>query len=133
MATTLDILPTLAGITGGKLPTDRKIDGKDILPLMKALPGAKTPHDTYVLLYNDGCVRSGKWKYYPFNAAAIKKKALPESDPRSKAPVQLYDLSTDLFEEKNLAEEHPEIVARLHKAYKDLKTDIEKSARPRGE
>ena len=132
MATTLDILPTVAGITGGKLPTDRTIDGKNILPLMKALPDAKTPHETYVLLYNEGCVRSGKWKYYPFNAAEIKKKSLPKSDPRSKAPVQLYDLSSDLFEKENLAEQHPEIVASLQRAYDDLKTDIQKNARPRG-
>jgi arylsulfatase A len=133
VATTLDILPTLAGITEAKLPTDRKIDGKNILPLMKSLPGAKTPHESYVLLYRDGCVRSGKWKYYPFNAAAAKKARLSENDPRSKAPVQLYDLSSDLFEEHNLAEQHPEITARLQKAYNDLKADIKKNARPRGE
>lgn len=133
LATTLDILPTVAGIIGVQLPTDRKIDGKDILPLMKALPDAKTPHEHYAMLYKGGCVRSGKWKYYPFNAAEAKKAKLPKDDPRSKAPVQLYDLSADLFEENNLAEAHPEIVTRLHKAYTDLKTDIKENARPRGE
>ncbi|MDD7985523.1 sulfatase [Lentisphaera marina] len=133
MATTLDILPTVAGIVGGKVPTDRKIDGKDILPLMKALPNAKTPYDNYVLLYNEGCVRSGKWKYYPFNAAEAKKRPLKKSDPRSKAPVQLYELSADVSEKVNLAEEYPEVVAQLQKAYDELKSDIEKNARPRGE
>jgi len=133
IATTLDILPTLAGIIGAKLPNDRKIDGKDILPLMKSLPGAKTPHEHYALLYKGGCVRSGKWKYYPFNAAKAKKAKLSKDDPRSQAPVQLYDLSSDLFEENNLAEEHPEVVARLQKAYADLKADIKKNARSRGE
>lgn len=132
IATTLDILPTIARITGAKLPTDRKIDGKDILPLMQSVPGAKTPHEAYVLLYRDGCVRSGKWKYYPFNAAAATKAALPKDDPRSKAPAQLYDLSSDPIEEHNLAEQFPEVAARLHKAYKDLKVEIKQNARPRG-
>ena len=133
LATTLDILPTVAGIIGAQLPSDRKIDGKDILPLMKALPGAKTPYESYVLLYRNGCVRSGQWKYYPFNAASDHKGNLPKDDPRSKAPVQLYDLSADPYEKVNLAEKHPEICTRLHKAYKDLKTEIKQNARPRGE
>lgn len=133
IATTLDILPTVAAMVGAKLPTDRTIDGKNILPLMQASPGAKTPHESYVLLYRDGCVRSGKWKYYPFNAAAVAKAGLSKDDPRSKATVQLYDLSSDPYEKHNLAERHPEVIARLHKAYTDLKTDIRKNARPRGE
>lgn len=133
LATTLDILPTVAAITGAQLPTDRTIDGKDILPLMKALPGAKTPYESYVLLYRDGCVRSGKWKYYPFNAASNHKGSLSPDDPRSKAPVQLYDLSSDPFEKTNLAEQYPEVTARLQKAYKDLKLEIKQNARPRGE
>lgn len=42
--------------------------------------------------------------------------------------------SVDLGEKKNnLADQHPEIVARLQKVYDDLKADIKKNARPRGE
>ena len=100
---------------------------------MKGIPDAKSPHAAYAYLYKDGGVHSGKWKYYPFRAGTGSKDRLKKDDPRIKAPVQLYDLSADLGEKKNnLAEQHPEIVARLQKVYDDLKADIEKNARPSG-
>lgn len=132
VATTLDILPTIAGLVGGEVPSDRVIDGKDILPLMKGIPGAKSPHNAYAYIYKDGGVRSGKWKYYPFRAGIGAKDRLKKGDLRTQAPVQLYDLSTDLHEEKNLAEQNPEVVMRLHKALEELKTDIENNKRPSG-
>ena len=49
----IDILPTLAGLTGAELPV-RKIDGKDILPLMEGHEGAKSPHETYCLVARAG-------------------------------------------------------------------------------
>ena len=132
VATTLDILPTLAGIVGGKIPTDRVIDGKDILPLMIGKPDAKTPHSAYAYIYKEGGVRSGKWKYYPFRSGKGKKEKFNADDLRAKSPVQLYDLSADLSEEKNLAEQYPQVVQRLQKAYDDLKKDIAANKRPSG-
>ncbi|MDH3584662.1 MAG: sulfatase, partial [Phycisphaerae bacterium] len=40
----IDILPTLAKLAGGKLP-QRKIDGHDIWPLMSGKKGAQSPHE----------------------------------------------------------------------------------------
>ncbi len=41
---TIDILPTVAALTGSKLP-DHKIDGRNIWPLLSATDGAKNPHE----------------------------------------------------------------------------------------
>ena len=45
-AATIDIFPTVARLTGAKLP-EHPIDGKDIWPLVSAQPGAKSPHEAY--------------------------------------------------------------------------------------
>jgi hypothetical protein len=37
-----------------------------IWPLMEGEQGAKSPHETYALPHGPGTVRSGKWKYYPW-------------------------------------------------------------------
>ncbi|MBC8434831.1 MAG: sulfatase-like hydrolase/transferase [Verrucomicrobia bacterium] len=132
VATTLDLLPTIAAMVGGKVPTDRIIDGHNILPLMEGDPNATSPNDVYAYLYKDSGVRSGKWKFYPFRAGTGSKDRLKEGDPRAVAPVQLYDLSTDLYEEQNLADQHPEVVVKLQKALDDLRTDIENNKRPSG-
>ncbi|UCD76173.1 MAG: sulfatase, partial [Phycisphaerales bacterium] len=63
-AITLDILPTVAGLIGAKLP-GHKIDGLDIWPLIAGRPGAKTPHDAFFFYYHNNhleAMRSGKWK-----------------------------------------------------------------------
>lgn len=43
----MDILPTFAAITGGKIPADRKIDGKSIWPLLSGQPDAREPHEIF--------------------------------------------------------------------------------------
>ena len=59
----MDVLPTLVKLAGGKVPTDRKIDGKDIWPLL-AGQSKESPHEA--LFYFNGnqlqAVRSGPWK-----------------------------------------------------------------------
>ncbi|EGD74433.1 hypothetical protein PTSG_05798 [Salpingoeca rosetta] len=43
VAATYDILPTVAALTGAKLPTDRIIDGRDLSPVL--FSGAASQHD----------------------------------------------------------------------------------------
>ena len=52
LASTIDIFPTVAKLIGAKVPTDRKIDGKDIWPLIAGKPGATTPHDVLYCFYD---------------------------------------------------------------------------------
>ena len=108
LAGTIDILPTIAALSGAKLP-EKKIDGKDITPLIEGRPGAKTPHEAY--FYRTKGVRSGNWKF-------IDNK--------------LYDLSKDISESKNVAEENPEVTARLKKLLAEHKEEMSKEKRPCG-
>ena len=92
----IDVLPTLAGLAGGKMP-ERKIDGKDIWPLMSGEEGARSPHETYALMHGPGTVRSGKWKFYPWQEGSQKQRnAEIKGKQASKDPVQLYDTVADI-------------------------------------
>ncbi|MCA9175503.1 MAG: sulfatase [Planctomycetales bacterium] len=114
VAATIDVLPTLAKLCGGAL-SDRKIDGLDIWPLMST-PGAKSPHETYVLMHGPGTVRQGNWKFYPWKERGDGRDA-PVGRAPSPHQVQLYDLSADIGEDKNLAEQHPDVCRQLQAAY----------------
>ncbi len=135
VAATIDVLPTLAGLAGAKVPDDRVIDGHDIWPLMQGASDAKSPHETYCLAHGSGAVRSGQWKFYPWpegqTATPGKKKAAEK--PAQGPPVQLYDLSQDISETTNVATQHPEVVERLHAAFKQHVEDLRENRRPAGQ
>ena len=105
---TIDLLPTIAAISGACLPAN-KIDGKSILPLLEGETDAKSPHDAY--FYRTQGVRSGKWKLLGGS---------------------LYDLAEDIGESKNVAKEHPEVVERLKGMLQAHKDELSKNRRPAG-
>ncbi len=113
---TIDLLPTIALLAGGKVPDDRVIDGKDIRPLMTGATGAKSPHEAYFYYKDDilEAVRSGKWKL-------IRKE-----------PIELYNLENDISEKHNMAKEHPDIIERLIKITDEFDKELKKNARPTG-
>ena len=128
VAATIDIMPTLAQLCGGE-PPDRKIDGKDIWPLMSGQPGAVSPHDAYVLMHGPGTVRSGKWKYYPWREGEGGARNKASKSP-STSPVQLYDISSDIGETRNVADDHPQIVERLQEVFETHIAEIKANRRP---
>ncbi|MDP7269425.1 MAG: sulfatase [Pirellulales bacterium] len=125
----VDILPTLAYLAGGKLP-DREIDGHNIWPLMHGEVGAKSPHAAWCLMHGPGTVRSGKWKYYPWQEGKHHQDRPQKQENLSEHPVQLYNTLADIGETTNVAAEHPEIVQRLQAAYEAQVADIEQKRRP---
>ena len=132
VAASIDILPTLTKLSGGKL-SGRKIDGKDIWPLMSGQEEARSPHEHYVLMHGPGTVRSGKWKFYPWaeGTSGRKKKNQPNPKQDPNAPkVQLYDTVADISETSNLAEMYPDIVKKLQAAYDAHIQDIKSNKRP---
>jgi arylsulfatase A-like enzyme len=117
---TIDLLPSLAAITKRKIPSQKKIDGLDASNLI--LGTGSTPRKEFLHYTSRGeleGIRSGEWKL-------LRKK------PRNKKQaemVMLFNLSKDLSEENNLAQEQPAIVARLSSRMQKLDGEIEKNAR----
>jgi arylsulfatase A len=111
---TTDLLPTLAKLTQFQAPTDRIIDGKDISGILLGKKDARSPHQLH--FYENEGIRRGDWK--------LVKKA------RSK--LELYDLSKDLGERKDLSGKHPEMVQELDRLLKEHASGIAANLRPAG-
>ncbi len=115
---TIDVLPTLARLTGSRLP-DRPIDGLDIWPLLAGQKNARSPHDALFFYWDEHlqAVRSGEWKlHFPheyFQPDPVGGGGKPGKLDRPKLPLALYHIAKDVSETNNLAEKHPEVVTRL--------------------
>jgi arylsulfatase A len=120
-AMTIDLFPTIAKITGAKLPA-HKIDGLEILPLLTHVADARSPHAAYFFYYQVNelqAVRSGRWKlilphtYRTMQGQAPGKDGKPGLYRNLKVGTELYDLVADPSEQHECSAQHPEIVKQL--------------------
>jgi arylsulfatase A-like enzyme len=95
VAGVIDIFPTICGLAGVPLPSDRVLDGRDIFPLMSRA-GAKSPHEAMFSMSGPNLVtvRSGKWKLAVRTPASGPQRLDPEAaakwvDPRGPDGVTL--------------------------------------------
>ncbi len=128
-----DFMATCADILGTKLPDNAAEDSFSILPAL--LGTDKAPlHETVIHHSYDGsfAIRQGKWKLAlsaDANSSTSRKaerragKKAGEKVSDTPPANQLYDLSTDKAETKNLQAEHPEEVARLTKLLDQIIAD----------
>lgn len=129
LAATIDLLPTFAKLAGAPLPKN-KIDGLDIGPLLVGDGTAKTPHEVYAYYWNQElqAVRSGPWKlHFPHSYRSLKtagKDGSPGPYEEKKCGLELYDLANDVGESRNVADDHPDEVARLQKLADGVRADL---------
>ncbi|NNF28892.1 MAG: sulfatase-like hydrolase/transferase, partial [Gemmatimonadetes bacterium] len=101
-----DMMPTFAEIAGVQPPEG--IDGISLLPALVGA-GPQPEHEALYWEYHglwDGAqaVRIGQWKGVRLGG---------HTDPN--APIELYDLSVDRGETRNVAGEHPEVVEQIRR------------------
>jgi arylsulfatase len=115
IASTLDILPTVAELCNAPLPP-LPLDGIDIWPI---LTGQTDSIDRDALLYFDDwqlqCARWGKWKLH---VARYNSQAFEPGPPegRMNLPLrrpELYDLENDPEEGYDAAVDNPAVVAKI--------------------
>jgi arylsulfatase A-like enzyme len=130
MAWSMDVLPTVAKLTGADVPNDRIIDGKDIWPLVTNAPGAKTPHDAYYYYWGRElqAIRSGNWKLHlPHDYVhpdPAGKGGKPGKYATLKIASSLFDLGADVGEEHDVAAQHPDVVKRLEAIAARARADL---------
>ena len=110
MGSTMDVFPTCIKLAGGKVPTDRVIDGVDISPAL--LGTGPSPRETMFFyrgtkLY---AVRHGQFK-----AHFITRPAYGAGKAQEHAPPLLYNLGHDPGEKYDLSAKHPEVIARIRR------------------
>ena len=150
----IDLLPTLAAVSGASLSDDDVIDGVDQHSEMTGT-ATKPARDMLIISPNSPMhltVRRGKWVYIPSRdeggfqgkkigdhllggAAAQQLTELVNSDVvegaiRNNAPpAQLYDLQADPYQARNVHDEHPDVVAELATDLKNWQAEIPSSER----
>lgn len=117
-----DMMPTLAELAGVSGCVPPETDGISIVPALLGEDVAGRRQQKHEFLYwelgDEGrliqAVRMGKYK-------AVR--------PKAGAELELYDLSTDISETKNIAARHSEIIAKIKAYLKTARTPL----RPQGE
>lgn len=123
LATTMDLLPTVAQMAGAQTPRDRIIDGKDIWPLLTQ-PDAETPHKAfyYYQLEQLQAVRSGPWKLHVALDSMYTSFHLGKWGPGRS--LKLVNLTEDIKEERDLSAQHPEVVRMLQQYAERAREDL---------
>jgi arylsulfatase len=115
VAGTIDVLPTVARLTGAAMPK-LPVDGIDIWPLLSA---AQPSLEREALLYFDGwnvqCARWGKWKLHVarYNTFAYSPAPVGGRVNLPLAQPELYDIEQDPTEAYDAAPENPAVVAEI--------------------
>ena len=129
---TIDILPTIAELTGAKLP-DQKIDGKNIWDIWTG-ESTESPHEAYYYYYHVNelhGVRYQNWKmYFPHRYRTLNGRpggtnGVPVNyDYNTIDKIELYDLSKDIGETTDVADDHPDVVAKIKSLADGMRTEL---------
>jgi len=137
LASTIDLLPTFAHISGAALPPLR-IDGVNIISLMTDAKTVTSPRKYFLYYYRQNdldAIRNDRFKLVFPHAGRTYEGFLPGNDgqpgpvnERRTFELALYDMRRDPGERYDVKELYPEVVAGLMKiadeARKDLGDDL---------
>lgn len=125
LAAHIDLAPTLLDLAGVPTPPKVKFDGVSLKPLLESEP-KDWPDRTLFFQWHRGDVpelyrafaaRTQQWKLA--QPAGVQEGKQPE-----KRTFQLFDLLADPFETADLADKHPDMVAKLKKEYEAWFKDV---------
>jgi arylsulfatase A-like enzyme len=140
LAAHIDLFPTLAELAGAKVPAEVavKFDGRSLAPLLRdqaavwpdrvlfthvgRWPKGSDANDAK---FGNCSIRDPRWNLVSSPRKALVNKPKPgEVLPGREPKWELFDLKADPGETKNVAAEHPDVVARLAKAYDAWWADV---------
>lgn len=122
----IDIMPTLAALTGAELPSDRPIDGVDLSGLFA---GESAPEREALYFYGRwhlNALRQGRWKLH------IDRHPAEDEGENNQELPQLFDLLADPQESYNLGSLYPDVLERMLSLAGNFAREIE-DGRPAAE
>jgi arylsulfatase len=133
LASTIDLLPTFAHISGAPLPTQR-IDGVNLISLMTDANSVSSPRDYFLYYYrqNDlNAIRNERFKLVFPHKGRTYEGFLPGNDglpgdltENKEFELALYDLYRDPGERYDVQELYPEVVKSLMKIADEARDDL---------
>ena len=116
----IDVLPTLAELTGASLPVENEAEGRSFLSLIN---GEEKEQPARYFFFHEG--RWADLKSYKANPKAPlgtpeewRNKGFAVRDEKWRlVENQLFDLEADPGEKVDVAAEHPKVVAKMNQAY----------------
>ena len=116
-----DFYATSAEVAGAKLKDDEAEDSFSLLPI---LSGKADNIDRAPVINHSSsgmfAIRDGGWKLIAGNGSGGRQA--PKGKPFAR-PYELYNISTDIGETKNVIDEHPEIAKRLETKLEDIRNN----------
>jgi arylsulfatase A-like enzyme len=139
-AGSIDVFPTLLHAAGVEPPKECKLDGLGIWSMLTNSK-AESPHEALYGMTGTNLmiVRSGKWKLHVRQPGGVPKRSADWVDPRGPdgvtilapyeqarptqypgalggappKPMMLFDIEADPMEQRDLSDQHPDVVKRL--------------------
>jgi arylsulfatase A len=119
----IDLFPTLSGLAGVSVPSERKIDGVDIASLMLE-EAAEAPNETFAYYWHSAlaAIRVGDWKLHFEVSGWLQEYDGPKQN-------LLFNLAEDVGETTNVYDQHPEVVRELELAAERVRAELGDSLR----
>ena len=128
----IDLYATLASRLGFTLPDHAAVDSHDMMPYLLGQSDVVRESHVHNTKEEKFAFRHGDWLLINTKTGIGMRKDMGNWEqrhnyaPDDKGPVELYNLSNDLSQHKNIADQHPETVsamqALLEKAMEDGRT-----------
>lgn len=115
----VDLLASLAALTGQRLPDDAAPDSLNVLPAL--LGESKTGRDHIIQHANSLAIRQGDWKYIP-PGGKTRDRLGPWEDVAIPDTGFLFNLAEDKGEMTNLVNQHPDRLARMKALLEEIRS-----------
>jgi arylsulfatase/arylsulfatase A len=129
VAAHIDMLPTLLAAAQVEVPGDLNLDGRSFLPLLTESSPSWPDRTLFIQAHrgdpvpgHNAAVVTPRWKL-------VHSSGFDREAPPPEVPFALYDLPEDPHEDRDLAADHPDVVAELRRRYDAWYADVS-SERP---
>ena len=124
MVCTIDVCASLAKLTGQPLPDDGCLDSFDVLGALMGVDGAKGRD--HLVQQNNGnngtwALRYKDWKLHRYDRRTARNVVVERKLANTKVPqYQLFNLTDDPQENRDVSKENPQVAIRLQRQLKDI-------------